>query len=201
MTDFRQAIFGVLLLVLSAGCAMPPRPLGPEAAALREQKIRALLSQGVQGLRARSDAGADVAEAAFEIALALDPTDARVLDALGCLAFYRRNYELAKQYFQRAIEKNRNYDRPVAHLAAVAELKGDTVAALELYHLARRINPLNYRNRNNFAVFLASELGSAEHDRAYQELLQAAVLSGEEEGKVNRNLRFILTPTAAAPDE
>lgn len=200
----RAVVFMALLLVLAsvAGCSRGNPGLSADEQAGREGRIRVLLATGTEGLRAGehgvlqevggdtleqiTEAGLDRAEAAFLVAHQLDPLDARAIDGLGCVALRRQQYDVAIKHFQRALQLQPDYDRPFAHLALVAHARGHDAAAKALLERALRMNPLNYRTRNNYAVFLASPGG--ERYRAFRELHAAAASAGGRKTVVERNL-------------
>jgi Tfp pilus assembly protein PilF len=161
-------------ICLISGCVAPlNNNLSPQDEVMREERLVSLLTVGAHQLRAGSSSAA---LASFELARELSPTDPRVMDALGCVAWNRQEHVLAKYYFQEAIRINPNYDRAYAHLALIAEANGDILAAKELLQIAIRLNPLNYRARNNYAAVLIDELpnhGNENKEVVVHELLKA----------------------------
>lgn len=162
-----------LLLLLSFSGCVPPAPLvlSPEQLAAKEQKLVSLLTIATQDLRANKLAPA---EAALKLAQELSPDDPRVLDGLGCVAWRRGNYDLAEEFFKRALSQNGLYDRGYMHLAFIAAERGDSRAAEELLRISLQLNPLNFRARNNLAAELL-DAGARPGARAeaYNELLIA----------------------------
>jgi len=202
----------LLIACLFSGCVLAPGASDPETAAYREQKIRMLLTEGNkqlgQGDRLGDWDSFDRAQAAYEAARELDSGDARIIDGLGCVAWRKGNPKLAEFYFKRAIELNADYDRPIAHLALVAESRGHRHASLELLRRALQLNPLNFRARNNYAALLMkegeraelqasplskdrSEERSEELSEAHRELLKAYELAGPEEELITRNISLL----------
>jgi Flp pilus assembly protein TadD len=119
---------------------------------------RQLLTRGVEELQSSKPGAIERAGRLFELAREINYRDPRVLDGLGCYYFRKDEFELAKFYFQRALEIDPNYDRAVAHLAMVARQDGNIEAARELLRQAVAMNPLNYQERNNL-VALGLEFG------------------------------------------
>ncbi len=181
------ALVVVLVAALTGPAACAGKaPLSPERRVLREQRVRELLRAGTASLRSSE---LDRAEASFLVARELSPRDPRVLDGLGCVEWRRRNEKLAAYYFRRAFEENAEYDRPLAHLALVAEGRGHHRAARELLRRAIELNPLSFRSRNDLAaVLLRLARGGPPSDDAYRELLRAFELAGPEDPVVRHNL-------------
>ncbi len=144
-----------LLLAGSFGCVKRTNLLTIEQQHNREQLLQRLLSVGVDALRAGSEADLLIASDAFSFAAELAPTDRRVLDGLGVLAWRRCKLAEAKRLFQRAISSDPEYSRPYAHLAIIAEAEGDIRAALELLRIALERNPLNYPARKHRELLLS----------------------------------------------
>lgn len=175
------------LCSILVGCARSA-PLSPEEQTLREQRIRQLLSSGNRSLRA-GDEGLDAALASYTIARELAPEDPRVLDGLGCVAWRKGNIDMAEMYFRRAAELDSRYDRPVAHLALVAEARGHRRAALGLLVRAVQMNPLSFRARNDFAAeILRIHRSGKELGEAHREILKALELAGPDEPVLRFNL-------------
>ena len=129
------------------------------------------------------------AHALLELAYEIAPGDPRVLDGFGCLAWRRGQVNLAEDYFKKALELDETYDPAYAHLALVAESKGEYQAARELLGLALRHNPLNYRARNNLAQALITRGGSSQKQRAYLELRKSYYAGGIEDPVVLFNMK------------
>jgi len=150
----------LIVLVLSlSGCSLPGRESPDIEKSLRlEVSIQKLLVQAVDSLRRGDAHSLEDAESALLVARELDPQDARILDGLGCVALRRGDLSEAKALFQQSISARRDYDRPYAHLAEIAETQGDISAARELLEIAVRLNPLNPQTRTNYALFLREHL-------------------------------------------
>ena len=189
----KMLLFLFLLVALIPGCAR--RGLSPEDKAIREQKVRLLLAQGNKHLRGSSWDDLDKAQAAYGTARDLSREDPRAIDGLGCVAWRKGNSKLAEFYFRRAVELDSNYDRPLVHLALIADSRGDKQASRELLQMAIALNPLNFRAHNNYAAVLMnsnsnfkSEERSKALGEAHRALLKAYELSGPEEPYVTENL-------------
>ncbi len=181
-----------LMFFLFVACRLPP-PLTPEERAFREQKVRELLKQGNRELRAGDWHSLDRAQASYSTARELFPDDPRVIDGLGCVAWRKGNAQLAEFYFKRAVELSPIYDRPLAHLALVAESRGHHRAAAELLAQALAVNPLNYRARNNYAAVLINTNRTGEPlAEAHRELLKAYALAGPEDPIVGGNIGILV---------
>ena len=158
----------------------------------RTRKIEFLLTKGTFFLRQRDAESIARAEAAFKLVTVLDSREARAVDGLGAVAWHRKDFELAKSFFKRAIDINAHYDRPYAHLALIAQQEGDLVTAHRLFQQAMTLNPLNYRSRNNFAALLANNAAdTAQMQVAYDEILKAEHLSPKNQPVVKKNVRRI----------
>jgi len=157
----------------------------PGAELALEESLKNLLTVATKDLRLGTIASLERASASLELARDLSPNDSRVLDGLGCVEWGRENYKLAQYFFNRALEANPNYDRAYAHLALVAERRGDSKAAYGLLKIAVGLNPLNYRSRNNYAAVLGSQGYSQE---AYRQLLRAYQAGGKDSAVVLSNL-------------
>lgn len=126
------------------------------------------------------------AQVAFSAAYELAPQDPRVIDGLGCVAFQQGRLDSASRYFLSAMHIDPKYDRAYAHLALVAEKKGQYGEAGRLHKMALLVNPLNYRARNNYAIFLAD---SDKKLLARYELTKARIFSEAMEPIIERNIR------------
>jgi len=168
------SVLSCLVLILNlVACARSAR-LSVEQEVLKEETLQQLLTKTVIALRENSSSGNSKAEALLKLALELSPNDVRVLDGLGCAAWRYEHYELAEHYFKQAIKIDPKYDRAYVHLSLVAEARSELEAAKELLQIALQLNPLNYRARNNYAVFLHNQPGTVtDQELSYQELLKA----------------------------
>ncbi|MCB0359206.1 MAG: tetratricopeptide repeat protein [Bdellovibrionales bacterium] len=173
-----QTTCGVLLFVLLAllisGCGRAVViELSAEQQASRESTLRELLETAVLNLR--EPGGLPDAEAALRVARDLAPDDPRVLDGLGSVRFRQGKLDQAEQYFREAILAEPAYDRAYAHLALVAEAQQDLSAARALLSLALRLNPMNFRARNNLALL---SLRDGREEEAVEEFLRAYQTAG-----------------------
>jgi len=76
-----------------------------------------------------------------EIAVSLDPTDARGHAALGSASLYKRRYDESLAAFERAIEYNPNDADVLAEMGHSVCVNGDTERAITLIKRAMRLNP------------------------------------------------------------
>ena len=174
------------------GC-LAPRSLSPEYLANRETKIRQLLTKGVEQLQFPESDSVERAGRLFELARELDAGDPRVLDGLGCYYYRKGEPDLAKFYFQRALEVDSNYDRAVAHLALIARHDGNIEAARALLELAVRMNPLNYQQRNNLAALGLEfgERGGFDSLLTERDLVKAQEIAPPEAKVIQHNLDIL----------
>lgn len=186
-----KSIFLVFCIV---GCAVPPAdsPLTLEQELAREGKLRRLLLKATLEMKNADFHSLGRAEAALELARDLVPNDARVTDGLGCIEWRRGNIEMAEYLFKKAVEFNPEYDRAYAHLALIAESRGDIWAAIELFNIALRKNPLNYMARNNLGALLyeRDELGAVDErlKRAKLEFLKVSEGMETTDAVIKQNL-------------
>ena len=184
--------FLLLLLGLAVFGCVAFRHESSQDSAARETKLRQLLATGNKLLKQGSWQSLDQAQAAYSLARELAPQDARAVDGLGCVAWRKGNIDLAEFYFRRACELSADYDRPIAHLALVAEARGHLNAAKELLQRAVKLNPLNFRARNNLAALALKGAGDADSlGEAHRELLRAYELAGPEDPIVVGNLDLL----------
>lgn len=183
MKLIKQLLLSFFVFNLTA-CVLPIKKFSIAEEVFVEQKVIMLLSQGNSFLL-KAD-GLNVAKAYYQVARELKPNDARVIDGLGAIAWREGKTELAFYYFKRAYSLDSKYDRPLVHLALVAEKKGDFVAAKELLLKAIAINPLNYRAKNNLAVLIRRK-GADREKKGLAKLYQAYALAGKEDPVLNYN--------------
>lgn len=159
----------------------------------REQKLEELIRVAILHLRKGTSDSYLHAAAEFELARELAPDDPRILDGLGCVAVRQQNFNTAEHLFKEAILRNNSYDRAYAHLAYIADMRGEKKAAEELLAIAVKINPLNYRARNNYAVLLVEQEGEAGAlpSHARDELLKAYHTYTEPDVVLGYNVRAI----------
>lgn len=160
-----------LFLCCMVACTARQQQLTPLQRNEQEREVVRLLELSVQGMRKADAQGFEDATSALELARELKPGDPRVYDGLGSVAFRKGDLELAEYFFKKALAQDSLYDRGYAHLAMVAQQRGDIEAAVELLRIAVQTNPTNYRSRNNYAVVLAEN--GIDSRRAYEELLKA----------------------------
>ena len=158
------------------------------------QSLESLLRQGVLMLRKGDRVSLQRAEAAFELGYELAPDDPRVLDGLGAVAFLYGRQSSAKQRFEQAIRSSPKYARAYVHLALVAERRGDKMEALRLLREALRLDPLEFRGRNNLAgILFDGATTSEERAVALQELLKARFESPLGDRIIEENIKRMRT--------
>ena len=119
-----------------------------------------------------------------EIAAALAPNEPSVVDARGCIAWYYQDYLTAKKHFNNAILLDQGFENAYVNLAYIEEQKGSIVEAKKILEQVLRINPLNYKARNNYAALLYDNFDKQEA----KSHLQMAIAGVNETGKVDRIL-------------
>ena len=187
----RGAALYFFLAILAMHCSPVPSRLDVAQEIACEEKLVDLLTEATIGMRFQTSSGLDHAQGALMLAQELKPRDPRVLDGLGCLAWYRGEKMTAEKFFRQAIEENPQYDRGYAHLALLAEERGDIPAARDLLRLALGLNPMNFRARNNYAILLFERFpGQQSEIEAYAELLKAYSAAGKDALIVD-NLRVL----------
>lgn len=173
------------------GCA-PRRELSIHERASRAVKVDELLSRAVRLMRQGDAQSLRAAYSALLLAEELSPKDARIADGFGCIAWRQKNWSAAEQHFKDSRKFNPEYDRAYAHLALVAEKRGDLEEAFKLYQTALSLNPLNYRARNNYAAALFDSGRSKEQkEQAVKELRKAVQGSPKVDEVLGRNLRIM----------
>lgn len=170
-----------LTIFLLFGCAKA-LPLKPQRNASRAEHF---IQTGVISLRAGDAARA---EAAFFLAEQLGG-GAAALDGRGCAEYMRGNLLSAERLFKSALSIQPGYSRALSHLGLVAESQGHFAEARNFYEAAIRIDPEDYRARNDLAAMLAETSGRTETARAKDELMQAHIISGDKE--IAKNLTRI----------
>ncbi len=183
-TKLIKHLFFLLLLFNSLACFLPRKKFLPEEEVFVEQKVKLLLAQGNKFLLKKDTL--NLAKASYQVARELKPNDPRVIDGLGAVAWREGEIELALYYFKRAYSFDSKYDRPLVHLALIAEKRGDLFAAKELLLKAIEINPLNYRAKNNLAV-LIKHYEKDPDKKGLTELYQAYALAGKDDPVLNYN--------------
>ena len=107
--------------------------------------------------------GSDLAlDRAFELAskaIVLDENDSTCQRALGWMHLHRKSFELAEEYFQRALELNPNDPEQVANGGFLYAFLGKPDDAIDWLSKARRLdpyfNPIRYWHFIGFAHFIA----------------------------------------------
>ena len=155
-------------LILLFGCVPATSPSLND----RQQALN-LIDQGTLLLR---QGEALKAQAAFELANELSPSGA-ALDGLGCVAFANGDLDLAEEFFRAAYAYYPEYKNSLGNLASVLARKGKLAAATDLYVLAVRENPENFRFRNNFAGHLVDLKQEDYREQAKNEMWKAGALS------------------------
>lgn len=189
MSRQRTVLICLLLFCFTTGCVAARQQLDPQQLNEQEKEVVRLLELSVKAMRNADAQGLRDAESALELARELKPGDPRVYDGLGAVAFRRGDTTLAEYFFKKALAQDALYDRAYAHLAMIAEQRGDIDVAVELLKIAVQTNPTNYRSRNNFAVVLANH--KIDSRRAYDELLKAMKTQRVADRITNRNLELL----------
>ena len=140
-------------LVFSSACFSVPR-VSVEQQLARQQRVDALLWQGVLLLRKNTSESVRLAESSFSSVVEILPSDPRGYDGLACVKLRFGENEVARDYFREALQKDASYEPAYVHLAFLDEMEGDFSSAAENYQKALLINPLNHRARFNYAIFL-----------------------------------------------
>jgi adenylate cyclase len=125
-----------------------------------------------------------------ELAVSLDPSDARGLAALGSACLYKRQYDESLAAYERAIEFNPNDADVLAEMGHSVCVNGDTERAITLIKRAMRLNPyypdwylwhLGEAHFDNRDYKLAIHTLNQMHDKteAYRMLTASYALLGE----------------------
>lgn len=134
-------------------------------------QVKKLVTQAKEKINSRE---LDQAEALINLAAEISANEPIVIDALGCLAWHRKNIDLAESYFRQAILINPKFENSYLNLAIVMEQKGDISQAKSLLEKTLKINPLNHRARNNYAgIIFDYAISTNEKDLARKELNKA----------------------------
>ena len=185
----------IVTMLTGVGCGLLGGPPPVEDRMERLQRVRALLRVSIREMRMGTPRSYDNAHAALLLARELQPQDPRVLDGLGCIEWRKENYERAERFFKQAVTMAPRYAPGYVHLAHVAERREEYQVAIELLILATRLDPANYRARNNLAVSIRKQTiqePNAQADRlAYYELLKAIQGSSEVDPVLNYNLNLM----------
>jgi len=151
MVSPRRTLILLSIMLAFSSCAPKKPPVSMDEELRRSNQVTELISASVKFLRNENPTSYNRAEAALELAREMKPHDPRVLDGLGCVAWRRKEFELAEHFFKRALEEDANYDRAYIHLALLAEHNNQPDVALQLLLKAIALNPDSYRARNNMA--------------------------------------------------
>ena len=112
-----------------------------------------------------SEATLDRAFALAKKAVALDENDGTCQFVLGWLNLFRRSFDLAEQYYQRALELNPNNPEQVARMGFLHVFMGRPDAAIEWLMQAKRLdpyfNPISYCHALGTAYFVAQRYEEA----------------------------------------
>ena len=136
-----------------------------------EQRALELIDQAVVLMR---QGDLNKAEAAFQVSQELVNLPAS-LDGLGCIAFLRGDNTLAEDFFKEALDLDFRYTKAIGNLALLYEQMGRPKQADEYFNRAIKLDPANYRIRNNYAIFLAQSDSSSKR-LAREQLAKASVL-------------------------
>lgn len=174
---------------IAAGCAPVATELNVQQEVAREKRVRELLIEARDLLRSNSVKNHRHALQALELGRELMPSDPRILDGIGCVEWRLGNEKTAEYFFKKALASKPNYDRAYAHLALVAESRGEFVAAIGLYRRALNHNPMNARARNNLAVLLLdNSRDPLVRRRAEEQIRRAAHSFSKKDAVVEYNL-------------
>jgi Tfp pilus assembly protein PilF len=159
--------------------------VAPRVATLEEMvRVKRLVEQARVKM---NSAQLTEAEALIYLAQEISPDDPIVSDALGCLAWHRKNNELAELYFKKAISIDPGFENSYLNLAIVLEQKGEIAQAKSLLEKTLKINPLNHKARNNYAgIIFDYALNASDRDSARRELNKAVNSAPE----VDRVLKY-----------
>jgi adenylate cyclase len=112
-----------------------------------------------------SDATLDRAFGLAKKAVALDENDSTCQFVLGWLHLFRRSFDLAEQYYQRALELNPNNPEQVARMGFLDVFMGRPDAAIEWLMQAKLLdpyfNPISYYHALGTAYFVAQRYDEA----------------------------------------
>lgn len=149
----------LFLAFLLVSCSLPRKANVEEMI-----KVKNLISEA----RNKIVAGElDEAESLIMLANEINSMDPMVIDAYGCLAWHRKDDVLAETLFKQAISVDPSFENSYVNLAFIYETKGELLKARELLKKALKINPLNYKARNNYAAMLiGTEFGKKEFTKA-----------------------------------
>jgi tetratricopeptide (TPR) repeat protein len=141
----------------------------------------------------------DESIAPLEEALAIDPKDGAVADALARLRFGRGEYAEASVLYRRIVSARPNRLDIQLRLGFCLEQVGDRPGAIEAYRAALRVDPLQYAVFNQLGTLLAQERVLRGASAAFSESLR---LNPSYE-PARKNLEFLQSvmqrPVASAP--
>lgn len=164
----------LILLAVNLIACVPAQEFNLADKLAQDKIVVSLLDRTVDVLRSNEATAIEQAAQILEVAREINPRDPRILDGLGSIEFRRANYQLAKYFFKQAIKENPAYDRPYLHLAMIARMEGDNLAAYDLLSMAIQLNPLNSKARLEMAYVLADS-GQYEQAQIQQMRAMAAV--------------------------
>ena len=162
MKKYVLFVFILCSLLLCSACSVPsvrPVTLGDQ------QKSLVLIDQGTQNLRLGK---LEEARAAFELAKQLNGAPAAI-DGLGCIAFLRGDFSIAKEYFLQAYSIDDTYIESRSHLALLYDYLGHKNESEIVYKRAMKHQPDNPLARNNYGAFLENDMrASAASEEFYK---------------------------------
>ncbi len=185
------ALFSLILFFSS--CISQNSSISDVEIIKREKSLSLLVDKAIYFLSNNEPSNLKKAKDSLLLAKEISPLDERVLDGLGCVFYIEKNYKKAEKYFKKSIEVNPSYASGWAHLALIAEREGDLKAAKFLHEKALEYAPLDYRARNNYAVFLAENVkkSSRLYKKAKVEIRKANSQVEGKEGILRKNLEII----------
>ena len=153
----------------------------PSLRAFPERKARQTASQAAESERwfqrglELEEGGSPVQDciAAYEQAVALNPSAAGAMVNLGTIFFRQKHYDDAERFYRRALEADPQYTLALFNLANLNDERGNVEEARELYRRALKITP-DYADAH-FNLALLSErtgdpLRAVAHWKAYLKL-------------------------------
>jgi TolB-like protein/DNA-binding SARP family transcriptional activator len=88
-----------------------------------------------------SDAALDGALETARKAVALDPDDSECQETLGWIFLHRKSFDLAEQYYRRALELNPISPDDLATMGALCGFEGRPAEGIEWFEQAKRVDP------------------------------------------------------------
>lgn len=118
------------------------------------------------------------AKAGFDLSLEIASIP-ESYDGLGCVAFYKKDYKLAEEYFIKAYNEDSNYLRALSNLALLYDVVGLKDESKNIYEFIIERSPEDYRFRNNFAGLLYDKDNEGKA-QAKEELRKAITLKQDD---------------------